>query len=123
MDKRLKSFSLSGDTAMLEDANDLSSRLARLEKLVESMAKSATRPDVADISAEDIAAFRKVRDVIAFDPDGVCGINECFKCVSLCRPCQVCQVVCRVCKVCDFECTCGPCNPGTFAGRFGVLGQ
>lgn len=112
---------------MFEDANnDLSARIARLEKLVESMAASSSRPDVKDLTAEDIAAFRKVRDVLAFDPDTACGINECFKCVSLCRVCQVCQVcqqICRVCRVCDFECTCGPCNLGGFAGRFGGLGQ
>jgi hypothetical protein len=119
---------------MADDTKDLSARIARLEKLVESMATMPERPQVTDLSAEDMAAFRKVRDVLAFDPDTVCGINECFKCVTVCRvcqichACQVCQVcqvcsVCRVCRVCDFECTCGPCNVGGMSGRFGGLGQ
>lgn len=113
---------------MAEDTQDLAARIARLEKLVESIATMPERPKVADITAEDVAAFRKVRDVLAFDPDTVCGINECFKCVAVCRVCQVCAVcqvctICKVCRVCDFECTCGPCNVGGMSGRFGGLGQ
>ncbi len=107
---------------MTDDTKELSARIARLEKLVESLASQHERPEVTDITAQELTAFRKVRDVLAFDPDTVCGINECFKCISLCRVCQVCAV-CRVCKVCDFECTCGPCNIGGMSGRFGALGQ
>lgn len=106
---------------MVDDMKDISERLARLEKLVETTA--VPRAQASDITPEDLVAFRKVRDVLAWDPDNTCGINECFKCVAICRTCQVCTVVCRVCRVCDFECTCGPCNIGGLAGRFGGLGE
>lgn len=105
---------------MAEDVKSLSARLDAIEKL---LSQAAQPTPISDISTEELRAYRKVRDIVAFDPDTVCGINECFKCVSVCRVCSVCVAVCRVCRVCDFECTCGPCNIGGRGGRFGGLGE
>jgi hypothetical protein len=104
---------------MSDDIRALKDKVAALEKALE-MAQGQSV--AADITADDIKSFKKVRDVIAFDPDNVCGINECFKCVTICRTCAVCRI-CRVCRVCDFECVCGPCNMGGKGGRFGDLGE
>lgn len=102
------------------DIGSLNARLAAIEKTLESLSR---KPSVTELSAEDMATYKKVRDVIAFDSDSVCGINECFKCsVTSCRVCSVCQV-CRVCRVCDFECVCGPCSFGGLGGRFRGLGD
>ena len=94
-----------------------------LARLVSGGGALGNLAPVSDLTAEEIRAFRKVRDIVAFDPDTVCGINECFKCVNICRVNPVCVAVCRVCRVCDFECTCGPCNIGGRGGRFGGLGE
>ena len=64
---------------MAEDIKALSARLDALEKL---LSQAAQPTPVSDLTAEEIRAFRKVRDIVAFDPDTVCGINECFKCVN-----------------------------------------
>lgn len=105
---------------MAEDIKALSARIEALEKM---LSQTVQPTQVSDLTADEIRAFRKVRDIVAFDPDNVCGINECFKCINICRVCSVCVAVCRVCRVCDFECTCGPCNIGGRGGRFGGLGE
>ena len=108
---------------MSDDLKKLDMRIAKIESMMESV---ASRPQLSDITPEEMKAFQKVRDAIAFDPDNSCGINECFKVpVTFCRTCRVCQVcqVCRVCKICDFECVCGPCIMSAPGGRFGSLGE
>jgi len=108
---------------MTDESKDLSARVAALEQM---MARAPAAQMDVEITPEELKAFRKVRDIIAFDPDNVCGINECFKCVAVCRTCRVCQIcsICRVCRVCDFECVCGPCSLGSGGGgRFGGLGD
>jgi hypothetical protein len=109
---------------MSDDIKALKEKVAALEKALEM---SSSKSGMADITPEDIKSFQKVRDVFAFDPDNVCGINECFKCINVCRTCTtVCVTcrVCRICRVCDFECVCGPCSMGGGrGGRFGDLGE
>jgi hypothetical protein len=102
-------------------------RLQALENRIAGAARERTR--VADLSNEDIATYARVRDVIAADFGEFCGINDCFRCIVVCRVCEACRVceVCRVCKVCILECTCGPCGVGTAGGggldRFGDIGR
>ena len=99
-------------------------RLERIEKLME---RAVTARQAEPLSAEEIAAYRKVRDVIATDYGEFCGINDCFRCIIV-RCVRICQVLCdRICiRPCDIECTCGPCGfSGAARGgvrRFGVLG-
>ena len=97
-------------------------RVQKLEDHFEAM--RAFQPQ--DISADEIAAYQKVRDSLQ---------------VSICTPCQVCYP-CRICWPCHTclcpcgkgwkppgpclnECTCGPCSQGGLSGmggRFGNLG-
>jgi hypothetical protein len=92
-----------------------SERIDRLEleikQLREALGESGARRRVADISSDELQAFVKVRDVLVSDFGDFCGINDCFRCIALCRVCQVCQV-CSVCRACIFECSCGPCSGG-----------
>jgi hypothetical protein len=97
-------------------------RLERIEKLME---RAVTERKPEALSAEEIAAYRKVRDVVAIDYGEFCGINDCFRCIVV--RCWQPPVLCdRFCvRPCDIECTCGPCNPGGAIGgmrRFGSLG-
>ena len=103
--------------AEAEDIKGLEMRIARIEKLVEKMAVGR---EPADVSAQEIAAFRKVRDVIAADWGEFCGINDCFRCIIRCLRC----VTCVRCIVrCIVECSCGPCNPGFEGGLSGGIGR
>jgi len=89
---------------------------------LESRLKQLSGPD---IDPEEMKTWRKVSSQLGFEPDQVCGVNECKP--AVCRVCNVCRVcggicrvcnVCRVCRVCDvcYECSCGPCNVGGFGG-------
>jgi hypothetical protein len=101
-------------------------RIERLElevkELREALGTSGARRRVADISPEDMQAYIKVRDIVVGDFGDFCGINDCFRCIALCRACQA----CTVCRACIFECSCGPCSGGGgFQGgvsRFRELG-
>lgn len=104
-----------------DSTKELAVRIGRLEKLVGSIAE---RGEPIDISADDIKAYRKVRDVVAADWGEFCGINDCFRCIIRCLRCTV---RCYTCLRCDVECNCGPCNwgYGSVAGgldRFSRLG-
>ena len=92
-----------------------SDRIERLElqiKEIRDMLEGGrARTKASDISPEDLQAYVRVRDVIATDIDD-CGINECFRCIGICRVCRACTSICAVCKVCIFECSCGPCGWG-----------
>jgi hypothetical protein len=102
-----------------DDIKKLEMRIAQLETMLE---RATARTAVSDLTADEIKAFQKVRDALAFDPDTSCGINECARCIvtRICRLCHLCH--CHVCKVCDVECVCGPCIMGAPGGRFGNLG-
>lgn len=109
---------------MPEETKELSLRIERIEKLVEGLA-GQRQAQPADLSADEIKAYQKVRDVIAVDYGRFCGINDCFRCVIV-RCLTACQTVCDiVCEPCDIECSCGPCAVGGLRGRtsrFGRLG-
>lgn len=94
------------------DVKKLEMRISQLEELVAGSMKR----EAVDISAEEMRAYQKVRDVIAADYGEFCGINDCFRCIIRCLRCQVCSV-CQICQRCDFECVCGPCNVGGLGGR------
>ena len=100
----------------------LEMRIAQLETALEGR---KARTAVADLTADEIKAFQKVRDAFAFDPDTSCVINECLRCIvtKICHVCHLCHChICNVCKICDVECTCGPCIMSVPTGRFGNLG-
>jgi hypothetical protein len=107
---------------MADKGKDLEMRISRIESMLESM---VARSEAADISAEEVKAYRKVRDVIAADYGEFCGINDCFRCV-ISRCAQLCQIACLACRPCDVECVCGPCIRSGLGGnlnRFSALGQ
>ena len=94
-----------------DDVAELKARVAELEKLL----KASSQPVV--ITADEMAAFRKVSDALAASADiEDCGINECWRPPVL-RCVQRCVVRCvQRCVVrCIFECSCGPCNVGPIA--------
>ena len=103
---------------MSDDLKELSLRIEKIEKLLEGIAVERA-PTATELTEEEIAAFQKVRDVVASDWGKFCGINDCFRCVVV--RCQtVCQIACDVlCNPCDVECSCGPCNIGGLRGRLG----
>lgn len=90
-------------------------KFTKLEGRIEQLEQSLGRPqrEPVDISADEMSAYLKVRDVIAADYGDFCGINDCFRCHTFCRICIVCQI-CR--RFCDVECICGPCNIGGRGG-------
>ena len=108
---------------MAEEEDRLQRLELRLERIEQALTAGAGRREsVSDVSPEELQAFVKVRDVLAADWGDFCGINDCFRCNSLCRP--LCSI-CRVCRVCDVECSCGPCGFGGGMGglsRFSGLG-
>ena len=86
------------------DPKSLEMRLTRLENAIEQLAASRK---VADISAEEMKAYLKVRDSI--EPD-FCGPNDCMTlCIARCFRCIRCI---RCIVTCIQECTCGPCYRG-----------
>lgn len=84
------------------DVRRLELRIQELENQLKQFQATAQQ----DLTAEDIAAFRKVSAALSAFDDWGCGINECRPIVTLCRVCRI----CRVCRVCINECVCGPCN-------------
>ena len=109
---------------MSDDIKELSLRIQKIEKLVEHLATERA-PATASLTQDEIAAYQKVRDIIAADYGRYCGINDCFRCVIV-RCITSCITLCdTVCTPCDVECSCGPCNIGGIrgkTGRFGNLG-
>jgi hypothetical protein len=86
----------------------------RIQNLENALA-SRQRPEPTSLSEDEVAAYIKVRDVIAADYGEFCGINDCFRPIV----CRVACVVCRICRICDVECICGPCNIGGLRGGSG----
>lgn len=104
-----------------EDFEFLKGRIEELENKLAAVSGPAVAK--AEISADEVQAFIKVRDVIAADWGENCGINECMRCI-VSRCVSVCVVRCIT--ACIFECSCGPCNQGPYGagglGRFTGLG-
>ncbi len=95
-------------------------RIGKIERLLE---ETLTKRASANITAEEMAAYQKVKDVVAADWGEFCGINDCFRCVII--RCLQCYSGPSLCRACDVECSCGPCNIGQFGGsmrRFQNLG-
>jgi len=105
-----------------ENGSKLEMRIARLEKLIEGLAPESRAPQA--LTADEVAAYRKVQDVIAAGEFS--GINECSRCFVV-RCMQRCITICgMVCRACDVECICGPCGFGGLGSRlsrFGGLGE
>jgi hypothetical protein len=98
-----------------EEKGELEGRIERLEQML----GPGTRREAVDLSADEINAYIKVRDVIAANYGEFCGINDCFRC-TLCKPCMTCSTcsTCRICRFCDVECIC-TINPGRMSGGIG----
>ena len=95
-----------------DDLKKIDLRISKLESMLE---KALASRQPTDLSADEIKAYYKVRDVVAADYGEFCGINDCFRC-NIIR-CVRCYTPPRLCTFCDVECSCGPCSsPG---GRFG----
>lgn len=105
-----------------EEFDELKGRIVELEN---QLREREVKRDISSITAEEMQAFVKVRDVIAGDWGEFCGINDCFRCVI--QNCGVCIVRCLP-PPCIFECNCGPCGvcqvgrSAGGAGRFAGLG-
>jgi len=104
----------------MADEKDLKSLEMRLTKLENAIGRLVESRKAADISAEEMKAYMKVRD--SLEPD-FCGPNDCMR---LCYPrgpifrCFRCIQICIV--RCINECNCGPGTGGGFSGGFSELG-
>lgn len=102
----------------------------RIKELEDQLQAQRARPEAADISADEVQAYLKVREMVAVDWGDFCGINDCMRCVRLCDACikWPSETISRCVHTCGciFECFCGPCNWGGFSagggGRFSQLG-
>jgi hypothetical protein len=104
-----------------DDVKNLEMRISKLESM---LSESVNRRQVSDISADELRAYQKVRDVVAADWGEFCGINDCFRCIVV-RCIRYDPVPIPIPRPCDVECSCGPCNIGRFGGgmgRFSGLG-
>jgi hypothetical protein len=98
---------------------ELELRIVELEKKLELATK---RSAMAQITAEEMQAYQKVRDILAADYGDFCGINDCYRCVVVrCGGVSLCVVRCI--QRCINECTCGPCNIGTINPGLGAFSQ
>jgi hypothetical protein len=109
----------------MAQSDDLKKLEMRIDKLESMLSSSARAREAADLTADEIKAYQKVRDVVAADYGEFCGINDCFRCIVFrCLRCYE-PVPIPIPRPCDVECSCGPCNVGRFgggAGRFSGLG-
>ncbi len=87
--------------------DDLKEVVMRLDRLEEKLGTIGRRSKVAELSAEDVAAYHRVQS--AFWEEGSCGINETSPCVFRCNILTGGKII-PIPKPCDFECSCGPCN-------------
>jgi hypothetical protein len=100
---------------------------ARVVELEARLGQVARRPEPAHITAEEVQAFHKVKDLIAADFGDFCGINDCFRLCFRCGGGGGGGGVFRCITRCINECVCGPCNiggglGGGFGGQFGGFG-
>lgn len=103
---------------MDEQTKKLEARIVELEQKLSAVPR---RAEPAQISAEEVQAFHKVRDMIAADWGGFCGINDCYR--PFCLPCYRCiggGGACLCIRNCIHECVCGPC--ASIAGGLGGQG-
>ena len=103
----------------------------RIQELEDQLGSQRARPELEDLSADELKAYVKVREMLQVDWGDFCGINDCMRCIV--RLCDRCirwpsETISRCVHTCGciFECFCGPCNPGGFSsgggGRFSQLG-
>lgn len=100
---------------------------ARIVELEQKLAGVPTRPEPAPISAEEMQAYHKVKDLLAVDYGDFCGINDCFRLCFRCGGGGGGTASFRCITRCINECVCGPCNicsVGGFGGggSFGGFG-
>jgi hypothetical protein len=99
----------------------LEMRIVELENQLKQLRASR---EAVNLSADEIQAYRKVREALAIDWGDFCGINDCMRCIIL--RCWTGGPIVRCIRICDVECTCGPCSLGGGilggGGRFGTLG-
>jgi hypothetical protein len=102
----------------MADEKDLRSLEMRLTKLENAIGNLAESRKTADISAEEMKTYMKVRD--SLDPE-FCGPNDCMR---LCVPiaCFRCLRCLRCITRCINECTCGPGTGGGLSGGFSDIG-
>jgi hypothetical protein len=103
----------------------------RIIELEDQLKELRARREPDDVSADEIRAYQKVRQMISADWGDFCGINDCMRClVRLCGPCikWPSETISRCVHLCAciIECSCGPCNVGGFErgglSRFSGLG-
>jgi hypothetical protein len=100
-----------------KDTKSLEMRITRLENAIGKLT-AGKKP--ADISADELKTYHKVRDSLIVD---YC-ISECERCVGG-WPCVSCSTPCHICRqACINECSCGPCimSKGGGSGGFKNLG-
>jgi hypothetical protein len=99
-----------------KSAKSLEMRVTQLENAISKLSQGK-KP--ADVSADELKTYHKVRDALIVD---YC-ISECERCVGL--PCISCHTPCVTCRTpCISECSCGPClmSKGGGSGGFKNLG-
>ena len=100
---------------------------ARVVELEQRLGEVTRRPEPTHITAEEMQAFHKVKDLVAADFGGFCGINDCFRLCMRCHGAGGSGNCFRCVTRCINECVCGPCSPGGlggggFGGGFGGFG-
>jgi hypothetical protein len=109
----------------MAQGDDLKALQQRIDKLESMLAQTTKSREATNLTADEIKAYQKVRDVMAADYGEFCGINDCFRCIiQRCYRCYT-PVPIPIPRVCDVECSCGPCNVGGLGGglgRFSGLG-
>jgi hypothetical protein len=111
---------------MREEPMEEPSEVKRLELRVQELENQLKQFQMAaapqEISADEMAVYRRVRSALTAFDDWECGINECRP-IFVCRG-TICRI-CRVCRVCINECNCGPCRigGGGVGGGFSGFGE
>lgn len=106
----------------MSDANEIKQLELRIVELEKKLELATRRASAAQINAEEMQTYQKVRDILAADYGDFCGINDCYRCIVL-RCGGVSQCITRCIQRCIFECTCGPCNPGVISQGLGTFSQ
>lgn len=90
---------------------------AKVIELEKKLSAVPTRAAVEDITADEMKAYQKVRDIVAADYGEFCGINDCFRVTWRCVTPSIASFRCIV--RCINECVCGPCNVCLAGGGVG----
>jgi hypothetical protein len=93
----------------MADEKDRKSLEMRLAKLEDAIAKLVQIRKTADISAEELKTYLKIRDALE-SKICTCVPLACYRCVRC------------YCYRCINECTCGPCGGGA-GGGFGGFSE